>query len=198
MKTILSPVNLESVRKLIAELIAGEDDGQHQATKSYRQLNMVIHDFTCRLGFEEMASLLPEQERPVLIPFELPISTFNDGHLAYIIKLALAPECAFIAQMNASTGCSSKSVRIGYSAFRSNRSLTCFCEIGMNPESELGQSIDIISNLCINHGITHVIGRKASHQGQITFMDTEDFEDLARRDLNPLQLKKLKRFVWAD
>jgi hypothetical protein len=68
----------------------------------------------------------------------------------------------------------------------------------MNPESELEQSIQIITDLCISHDITHVIGRKASHQGRVTFMDTEDFEDLAKRDLNPLQLKKLKRFVWAD
>lgn len=193
--TILSPADLESARRLIAAFIANEDNGQHEANI---QLNREIYKLTERVGFEEMALLLPEQERPELISLELPISTFQDGHLIYLVRPSLVPECAFIAQMHTGTGCSRKSVRIGEYSFMKKRSLTCFCDLSMNPESELGECINVITELCSKHGITHVIGRKVDHQGVVRFTDTEQFEEMARRECNPAQVKKLERFVWAE
>ncbi len=119
---------------------------------------------------ENALSFLPDEIRPTVI------EVLGHRKPMYIVQHKLVPQCAFLVYLT------SEGTKWGLIAntgvFNRRYSLVCFCENGCMTADEYSALIVELNNVCREHGITHLFGRKVNERKGINILDGSYFEEV--------------------
>ncbi len=140
-----------------------------------------------RLSFTDLIAMMPEEERPIIIPVP---NTPADGMPVFLLQLKSALTSAFIVRVRG--GSTKWKVKAKFGPLEINRMLPCFCGDCMTKEKRALYTRAIASQ-CRAHGIKTVFGRHTyATIGSVSFLDGESFE----KAMSDIGVNKDSQRIW--